>query len=272
MFDVRGDQERAVEENLFALSLRHLVELPILLGVAGVPLKTGALSQVVREAGHAIRICWIYTNVKLRTAPHGRGGRTRGNVLLQAAGSRLTPGTGKTTAALVAQLFVLCRLLCLHRPQDYYGLLRGSAIEIGLFSATRVHAGALLARFAAYVRASPFFQSHLATAGHRSGSGIRFRDPTVQIVTGSQVGHGLGQSFLGTLIDLPPHRPRSVPAALATELFVEQRSRIPSRFAPGTGTVPGLLVVCVSTAYAAAFAPHLAKMAHRVGCYVASLP
>jgi hypothetical protein len=53
MFDVRRDKKRAVEEDLLALSLRHLVELPILLGVAGVPLKTGALSQVIGEAGHS---------------------------------------------------------------------------------------------------------------------------------------------------------------------------------------------------------------------------
>jgi hypothetical protein len=57
MFDVWRHQERAVEEDLFTLSLRHLVQFPILLGVAGVPLKTGALSQVVGEAAHRTCIC-----------------------------------------------------------------------------------------------------------------------------------------------------------------------------------------------------------------------
>jgi hypothetical protein len=58
MFDVRRDKKRAVEEDLLALSLRHLVEFPILLGGAGVPLKTGALSQVIGEAGHSHMYMW----------------------------------------------------------------------------------------------------------------------------------------------------------------------------------------------------------------------
>src|SRR5947208_16294174 len=52
MFDVWRHQEWAVEEHLLALSLGDLVQVPVLVGVAGVPLKTGALSQVVGKAGH----------------------------------------------------------------------------------------------------------------------------------------------------------------------------------------------------------------------------
>ena len=186
------------------------------------------------------------------------------------------PGTGKTTAGLVAQLFVLCRLLCLREPQEYYGLMAGSAIEIGLFSVTLMQARALLERFASAARASPFcppfVQTRLSPFSRGARSAMRFEDHTVQVVTGSRVFHGLGQSFLGTLIDIPPGRPRGVPATAPTELFAEQRSRIPSRFPPGGGTPPGLLVVCVSRDYGAAFAPHLRKMEGQAGCYVASLP
>jgi len=52
MVDVRRHQKGAVEEDLLALTLRHLVELPILLRVPGVPLKAGARSQVIGKAGH----------------------------------------------------------------------------------------------------------------------------------------------------------------------------------------------------------------------------
>jgi hypothetical protein len=55
--EVGRHKERAVEENLFAFTLRHLVEFPILLGVAGVPLETGALSKVIGKAGHVACIC-----------------------------------------------------------------------------------------------------------------------------------------------------------------------------------------------------------------------
>src|SRR6058998_1577289 len=52
VFDVWRHQEWAVEEHLLALSLGNLVQVPVLVGVASVPLKTGALSQVIGKAGH----------------------------------------------------------------------------------------------------------------------------------------------------------------------------------------------------------------------------
>src|SRR6266511_682239 len=57
VFDVWRHQEWAVEEHLLALSLGDLVQVPVLVGVAGVPLKTGALSQVIGKAGHVLCIC-----------------------------------------------------------------------------------------------------------------------------------------------------------------------------------------------------------------------
>jgi hypothetical protein len=51
-FDVWRNEEWAVEEQLLALSLGDLVQVPILVSVAGVPLKTSALSQVIGKAGH----------------------------------------------------------------------------------------------------------------------------------------------------------------------------------------------------------------------------
>jgi len=52
VFAVWRHQEWAVEEHLLALSLGDLVQVPVLAGVAGVPLKPGALSQVIGKAGH----------------------------------------------------------------------------------------------------------------------------------------------------------------------------------------------------------------------------
>jgi len=52
MFEIGRHHKRAVEENLLALTLRHVVEFPVLIRVAGIPLKTGALSKVIGEAGH----------------------------------------------------------------------------------------------------------------------------------------------------------------------------------------------------------------------------
>jgi hypothetical protein len=57
VFDVWRNQEWAVEEHLLALSLGDLVQLPILVSVADVPLETGALSQVIGKAGHVLCIC-----------------------------------------------------------------------------------------------------------------------------------------------------------------------------------------------------------------------
>ena len=52
VFDVWRHEEWAVEEHRLAVSLGDLVRVPIFVGVAGVPLKTGALSQVIGKAGH----------------------------------------------------------------------------------------------------------------------------------------------------------------------------------------------------------------------------
>jgi len=52
VFNVWRHEEWAVEEQLLALSLGHLVQVPILASVADVPLKTGALSEVIGKAGH----------------------------------------------------------------------------------------------------------------------------------------------------------------------------------------------------------------------------
>jgi len=57
VFDVWRHEEWAVEEYLLALSLGDLVQVPILVGIAGVPLKTGALRQVIGKAGHMLCIC-----------------------------------------------------------------------------------------------------------------------------------------------------------------------------------------------------------------------
>jgi hypothetical protein len=57
VFDVWRHEEWTVEEHLLALSLGDLVQVPVLFGVAGVPLKTRALSQVIGKAGHVLCIC-----------------------------------------------------------------------------------------------------------------------------------------------------------------------------------------------------------------------
>jgi len=57
VFDVWRHQEGAVEEHLLALSLGDLVQVPILVSVAEVPLKAGALNQVIGKAGHVLCIC-----------------------------------------------------------------------------------------------------------------------------------------------------------------------------------------------------------------------
>jgi len=57
VFDVWRHEEWAVEEYLLALSLGDLVQVPILVRVAAVPLKTGALNQVIGKTGHVLCIC-----------------------------------------------------------------------------------------------------------------------------------------------------------------------------------------------------------------------
>src|SRR6266852_2772288 len=50
-----------VEKDLLALRLRHLMQFPVLLRVARVPLEPGTFDQVVGKGGHTESICPVYT-------------------------------------------------------------------------------------------------------------------------------------------------------------------------------------------------------------------
>jgi len=179
-------------------------------------------------------------------------------------------GSGKTRAGLVAQLFVLCQLLCLRDPQRYFGLLPGAIIEIGLFSGTRALArDDLYAPFRSALQTSPFFRPYLTARGRRRPGSIQLTDSSLQVVEGSDLTHALGQSFRGALVDLPPRRARSVPVEAATNLYLGLRARMLSR-SMVAGQVQGLLVLCVSPAYAPQFESHVQGMRGQPRCYVAS--
>jgi len=49
---VRRDDNGSVEEHLLALSLTHPMRTPVLLGVPGVPLETGAVREDFGEFEH----------------------------------------------------------------------------------------------------------------------------------------------------------------------------------------------------------------------------
>jgi hypothetical protein len=50
---VRRDDDWSVEERLLALSLTHPMRTPVLLGVPGIPLETGAVREDFGEFWHS---------------------------------------------------------------------------------------------------------------------------------------------------------------------------------------------------------------------------
>ena len=170
-------------------------------------------------------------------------------------------GTGKTTAALVAQVYKLYQVSCLRNPQLYYRLSPISTLYFGLFTLNRDKAESeLYTKFLAILEQSPYFRDRFPSKRRtrRLFTGNR-QDDTVadwhdmelifprrlSVVAGSQTSHALSIDLMSCLIDeLNWRRKKSVRPEedmnSAQHLYEQIRTRIRGRF-PRIGPVPGLI-------------------------------
>jgi hypothetical protein len=108
-------------------------------------------------------------------------------------------GSGKSTFAVIALLYKLYQIYCLHDPQRYFGLMEGSPIVVGFFNVFKY-----LARSTAFklcmnwMKVSPFFRDILP----RKNRGDEFKQEymelpkNVTIALGSSAIHALSQNLL----------------------------------------------------------------------------
>lgn len=114
-------------------------------------------------------------------------------------------GSGKTFVAVIANLYKIYCLLCLHNPQKFYGLAEGSPIVFGLFNIYKYLAGATSYQYlTTWLRdMSPFFAEKRGDSGK---SKKRLTDKEVldlpkgiQVALGAAAIHALGQNIYGGL-------------------------------------------------------------------------
>ena len=142
-------------------------------------------------------------------------------------------GIGKTAIAVYAISYLLYRLLCLKRPQRYFGFADSDDIAIFFFNATVALAeGVGYKRLHACCLQSPWFMAH----GKRLGSSSNpyyAPDKHIVIRAGSKGQHGLGQQIFVGMLDecnFVPGSNATVEKSKIMQTYASVSARIKSRF------------------------------------------
>jgi hypothetical protein len=176
-------------------------------------------------------------------------------------------GTGKTTAACIAQLYKLYTLTCMKNPQKMFGLAPHLPMYFAFFSTTKGKAeDAINAKFQAMLNLSPYFRETLPKnqrkvfmpgAANLFGPGYKehpkkddlyelIMPHNLHLLFGSQTTHALSLDvFSATLDEMNFRAKKSVSEAddenSAQALYRHVRTRIESRFLDSVG-MPGLVI------------------------------
>jgi len=176
-------------------------------------------------------------------------------------------GTGKTSAACVAQLYKLYCLTCMKSPQKVFNLAAQFPIYFAFFSVTKEKAGdAINAKFQSLMNMSTYFRESLPKnqrkvflpgAADMFGAGYREHPKkddlfelilphNIHLLFGSQTQHALSLDiYCATLDEMNFRGKKSVKEAedenSAKSLYHQVRTRIASRFT-SIGASPGLVI------------------------------
>jgi len=176
-------------------------------------------------------------------------------------------GTGKTSAACVAQLYKLYWLTCMKSPQKLFGLAPHFPVYFAFFSVTKGKAeDAINAKFQGLMNMSPYFREKLPKnqrkvflqgAANMFGAGYREhpkKDDLFELILphnlhllfGSQTNHALSLDvFSATLDEMNFRSKKSLKDEddenSAKSLYHQVRTRIESRF-ENAGFNPGLVI------------------------------
>ena len=160
-------------------------------------------------------------------------------------------GVGKTTSAMVAQLYKLYCVTCMRNPCQFY---TANSITFGFYSAMRylaydVNATMLINR----LRESPYFRDVVGVSEEEDDpkkTKVKvFNFPNnVRFIFGASQYHGMGQDVFSVIMDEVAFY-EGTGALRARELYNGIRTRIASRFKSEKGLTPGLLALCSSANY-----------------------
>lgn len=178
-------------------------------------------------------------------------------------------GAGKTSVALISQMYWLYWLTCLRKPKQYLSVLSSSTIEIFLFNLTLDSArDTLLSRFENLINSSPYFREHLPPNRRRRYQ----KRPTIlhnqenkneiyklvfppyfSIVEGSRETHFMSRDVIGGVMDEANFMESKKSLGQGTydssskafSMYTSIRNRIITRFA-NQGRMTGLLCLISS--------------------------
>lgn len=150
-------------------------------------------------------------------------------------------GLGKSTIANIGLAYILHHLLCLRRPQRYYGLPDSSWIGLALINLTLDVAYAVGYRqLNDMLKLSPWFLRHGKLKG-KKGSESYIPGKSIELVAASEERHTIGRNIFSAFLDemsfsglVDPVKARKKTMGLYTNIS----RRIESRFMIG-GKVPG---------------------------------
>lgn len=155
-------------------------------------------------------------------------------------------GWGKSTAAAMALVYVSYRLSCLHDPHDYYGLMRGADIVIGIYSVTIDQAlDGAYGKMLHWFDQIPYFLQKCPRV-KRINSEIKFSNLPLLIISGSNELHTIGKDMICFLLDEANYLDNSSNTSIASGIYNNALKRVKSRFLNSDGTPDGLSILASS--------------------------
>lgn len=157
-------------------------------------------------------------------------------------------GIGKTTAASIAIAYKIYHIACLRRPQEFFGLLPGHPIVIGLYNVFKYKVDKTSYPYIrTAIENSPWFREHFPHNPNKKST-LEFPN-NVGIIAGSTELHALGENLFGVLIDETDFMRAGVDddtQSQAYKLYNATSRRMESRFMRVGGDMPGMLILVSS--------------------------
>lgn len=197
-------------------------------------------------------------------------------------------GSGKTSAAIISQLYKLYSLTCLRNIPSHFSLSTTTKISFGFFTVTMQKGDdALSDTFKNLIAGSPYFRNIfplkkikrmrkvMNTAGAKEDDYEVLLPNGLQVLIGSKTQHALSLALVSGILDEMNFRNRRTIKTEDNEdsaegLYEEIRSRITSRF-HRMGNVPGLLCVISSKKTQSDFLEaHIAKVKNDPHTHISS--
>lgn len=141
-------------------------------------------------------------------------------------------GIGKTTAAVLAMIYHLYKIMCMKDPQAFFNLSPGSEITYAFLNNTLSSSyGVAYKTFQAFIQESPWFLKHGKIAGRTTPE--YYPEKGFGFIVGSKPQHTLGKHVICAIMDevsFAPGQNVSYEKSKIMDVYTNIRRRMESRF------------------------------------------